>query len=64
MSKPKVRPKLKTYAIISEAVEQGISYGYQRSFKYSETPSKEHIIETIRAAVMSSLGNVVNLDDR
>lgn len=59
-----LRLRHKTYAIISEAVEQGIAYGYNRAHKHTDKPGEEHLKETIREAVMSSLSNVVDLDDR
>ena len=47
--------KAKVYDLMSKAVEDGVSYGLHRAYKYSDNPSKEDVEETIRLAVMSSI---------
>lgn len=60
---PKQKLKLKTYSILSDAVEEGLGYGYQRAYKYSNSPTKEQMIETMLHCVMLSLDDVVNFGD-
>ena len=50
--------KWKTYSIIREAVERGIRYGYNRSFKHTDKPEEELINETISDAVMSEFDEI------
>jgi len=49
MMRPKFRKVLET------AVEQGVSYGYRRSFKHIENPTEGAIIDSIVEQVMNSL---------
>jgi hypothetical protein len=55
--------KLKTYEIIERAVEEGISYGLKRAYKYEENPSQDHIATEIENAVMFSLTEIIDFDD-
>ena len=49
MMKPKFR------LILEQAIDEGVAYGYHRSFKHNEDPTPEEIIETIQEAVMSKM---------
>lgn len=40
------------YKVLSEAVEEGVSYGYMRAFKYSDDPTPDAIQAAIVDAVM------------
>lgn len=53
---------LKTYYIIHRAVEEGISYGMQRSHKHTDTPSKEHIEQEILRSVMDYLSEIIDFE--
>ncbi len=55
--------QLNSYAIVERAVEEGIAYGYRRAFKHTETPDHESIKHEIHTAVLSSLCEVLQLDD-
>ena len=55
--------KLNVYKIISDAIENGIRYGYRRAYKYVENPSEDTIIEQIHLAVMNELCDIINFDD-
>lgn len=55
--------KLKSYNIISRAVEEGIAYALNRAFKYSDTPAREDFETRIRDAVMGELSEVVDWED-
>lgn len=44
--------KANEYKVLSEAVEEGVSYGYQRAFKYSDDPTPDAIQAAIVDAVM------------
>lgn len=51
------------YAIISEAVEKGCSYGVMRAYKYTETPTREQISEECQKAVMNEICTVLTFTD-
>lgn len=55
--------RLNTYKIISDAIENGIKYGYRRAHKHIENPSEDTIIEQIHLAVMNDLCDIINFDD-
>lgn len=50
---------INTYAIISRAVEEGVEYGWNRAYKYTDKPSKEVIITAIEDAVMLNLSEIL-----
>ena len=55
--------RLNTYKIVSDAIENGIKYGYRRAHKHTENPSEDTIIEQIHLAVMNDLCDIINFDD-
>ena len=44
-----------TYKILQMAVEDGIALGVRRAFKYTDEPSEDQMIETIRMEVMTQI---------
>lgn len=58
----KVIPKFKAYSIIESAVSEGIARGYRRAHKHTDAPGEEHILESIRSAVMGELEEVLDYD--
>ena len=48
-----MKPKL--HKVLETAVEQGVSYGYNRAFKHVENPTEGAIIDSIVEQVMNSL---------
>lgn len=61
--KKKIRLRFRAYFIISEAVEQGVRYGYARAYKHTATPKPEKVMEEIMDAVLLQLGEAINFDD-
>jgi hypothetical protein len=59
----KVKLKINTYKIISQAVEDGIAYGFNRAYKHTDTPGAEHIKDQIEQAVLNELCDVINFGD-
>ena len=43
--------KINEYQVMSDCVEQGVAYGYQRAHKYSDNPSDDIIRDEIEIAV-------------
>lgn len=56
--------KPKTYPILSRAIEDGASYAWRsRIFKYTETPTDEHAIDTIVQCIMHEISEVFEFDE-
>lgn len=51
-------PPVDKYRLISEAVERGVSYGYRRAHKHTNTPSEEMIFEQIQNAILFEITEV------
>jgi hypothetical protein len=54
--------KLKSYSIISQAVEDGVAYGYRRAHKHTDTPGEEGIKQAIYEAVTSQLCGIIDFE--
>jgi hypothetical protein len=57
---PRAELKINTYVIISRAVEDGIHRGWNRAFKYAESPSSDTIKSEIEKEVLNSLTEVIS----
>jgi hypothetical protein len=57
------RIKLDCYKIINDAVEAGITIGWNRSYKHSDEPSKENIMNEIHSSIMNELFEILKFDD-
>jgi archaeosine-15-forming tRNA-guanine transglycosylase len=55
--KPKIR------VILEQAIENGVRRGYQRAFKYVETPSEGAILESLEDCVMSEIHEYFTFDE-
>lgn len=56
-------PPVRTYSIMSDAVERGIAYGYNRAHKHTDKPAEETIRQQIHDAVMLELTEVFDFGD-
>lgn len=59
----KTRLKLKTYRIVSEAIDNGITWGLSRVYKYTDAPTKEDFHAPLYENIMACLDDVVNFDE-
>ena len=55
--------RFNAYAIIDQAVENGIECGYRRAFKHSESPDEFTIKSEVQTAVMNALCEVLEFGD-
>ena len=54
--------KVNLYALLEDAVERGAQYGYMRAFKYTETPSTEHVISELVHHIMLEITDVIDFE--
>lgn len=54
--------KFNAYEILSRAVESGVSYGYMRAYKHTDTPNEDAIKSEIENAIMNELCDVITFD--
>ena len=47
----------KTYTILSEAVELGLSRGYKRAFKHTDNPDEDSILQCQLDAIMLEISD-------
>lgn len=55
--------KVKTYPVLSRAVEEGVAYGWTRAHKHTDNPSEDSVKDAIADAVMSSIGEFFTFDE-
>jgi hypothetical protein len=55
--------KVKTYTVVSRAIEEGIARGYRRARKHTDNPEPEAIKESIYNEVMNALCDVIEFFD-
>jgi hypothetical protein len=55
--------KPKTYPVLEMAVEDGVSYGVNRAYKYNDDPTREEIMAAVTDAVMNSICEWFDLSD-
>lgn len=56
-----MRPKFRI--IITNAVESGVTLGYRRAFKHTDSPKEDHILQTIVTAVMNEIYENFTFED-
>lgn len=54
--------KLNAYAVISDAVDRGVTTGYRRSHKHTDTPGEHGITDAIYSAIMAELCEVLKFE--
>lgn len=55
--------KVRMYNLISECVEKGAAYGYQRAFKHTDSPSEGYILQAIHDSIMNELAEYLIFDE-
>lgn len=56
-------PPVKTYGLMSDAIERGVSWGLARAHKHTEAPTRQIVEECIHDAIMLELAEVFDFDD-
>jgi len=51
------------WAILTRAIEEGVSYGWNRAHKHTDDPSPDHIMACIEDAVENSICEVFLIDE-
>jgi hypothetical protein len=55
--------RVNEWTVLSRAIEEGVSYGWQRAHKHTETPDPQLIKETIEQAIENSICEVFTFDE-
>ena len=55
--------KPKVYPVLEMAVDDGVVYGLNRAYKYTDNPSREEIIAQITNSVMNSICEWFDMTD-
>ena len=63
MTKKKVTPSANLWRIISRDVEEGLAYGMNRAYKYTDTPSRDVILENQQREIMNALAESIDFGD-
>lgn len=56
---PRATVQVDAYKVIARAVEEGVTYGWNRAHKHTTSPSESLVKETIESAVMNALCEVI-----
>lgn len=56
---PQCTVKIDPYPVIAEAVDDGIEAGFQRAYKYQDSPSVGDIQQAISDAIMLNLSEIM-----
>jgi hypothetical protein len=57
------RMRVRAWPVLEMAVEDGLKYGYQRAFKYSDDPDDEYVLEALHQAVMNCISEWFTFED-
>ena len=55
--------KPKEYIVLSDAVERGVEFGWNRAHKHTEDPDPREIRQSIIEQVMITIGEYFEFDD-
>lgn len=55
--------RVRTFAVLERAVEEGVALGYRRAHKHSERPPEAHILDAVARAVLDAIDEVFAVDD-
>lgn len=55
--------RLDAYRIISDAIESGLRFGWNRAHKHTDDPGQDLIIDQMHSAVMNELCEILKFDE-
>ena len=55
--------KPKVYPVLDMAVENGVHYGLNRAYKYTDDPTREQLVAEITEAVLNSICEWFDMSD-
>ena len=55
--------KVRTYTLLSRAIEEGVEYGLRRAYKHTDRPDHEDFLREIMNAVMLNIDEVFVFPD-
>lgn len=62
---PKIRPrKRNAWELLRETTRGAVEMGYRRAYKHTDTPSEDHIFDTIEQYVVNALAEEFDIEDK
>lgn len=55
--------KANEYQVLQTAVDEGVSWGFARAYKYTEEPTEDQLREAIKQAVLDSICDWFKFDE-
>jgi hypothetical protein len=55
--------RVRAYAVLARAVEEGYAAGRRRAYKHSDTPGEAHVEDAVTGAILSSICEVFDFDE-
>lgn len=55
--------RVRTFAVLSRAVEEGIDHGLSRAYKYKDDPTREELREAIYRAVLNEIDEYFEIEE-
>jgi hypothetical protein len=55
--------RVKEYTVLVDCVERGVTLGWNRAYKHSDTPTTSYVHEQIANAVLLEISEYFNFDD-
>jgi hypothetical protein len=55
--------KVKMYNLVSECIERGVEFGYNRAHKHVDNPTKDYVVENIHREIMNQLCDYIDFGD-
>ena len=55
--------RVKTYTVLERAIEEGVEFGYNRAFKYTDHPTRETFLKEITNAIMLNIDEVFSFPE-
>jgi len=55
--------RCRVYDVLSRAVDEGVTEGWRKAHKHTDTPGEDRLRETIAEAVLSEILEYFTLDD-
>lgn len=55
--------RVRAYEVLRRAIEEGVTYGWRRAHKHTDTPDEETIKDQLVTAILNEVSEVFDFDD-